>query len=161
MYRNEDRRALFHRDVFFPKGTDEKVRKAQEAFDGYVVSRHLSDHIGNREDRSHDYKSEAIYDCIDSLRTTRYDAFEVEYGKGFYEFGTDDWVVTKYCVRIPYSQNQDIVVVVMPKWNKFTRSYEKNGNFIKTAWLNHMNDDHKTLDFSKYKDKDFWEGCGW
>lgn len=49
--------------------------------------------------------------------------------------------VQKMVVRGEYDEYDDIVLVVIPK---------SHGLFVKTAWLNRWNDNHRTLDVSKY-----------
>lgn len=152
---------LFHKDVFMPEGIGEKLDLAQSAFAGYRLSRHFEEHLANRENRSHDYFEGVVNECLERMKTERFEAFEIEYSKGFYDFGKKGWFVTKYCVRVPYTSNQDLVVVVRPKWNKQKGGYEENGNLIATAWLNHRTDAHFTLDDSKYCDEASWEECQW
>lgn len=47
--------------------------------------------------------------------------------------------VTKVVYRVPYSRENDLVLVVMP-----------DRQFVKTVWLNRKNDLHRTLDRAKY-----------
>lgn len=149
---------LFHKDVFYPNGIDEKLKLAESSFKDYELSRHLQAHVSNREDRSHDYLGQAVINCLERLKTETFEAFEIEYSKGYYDFGVAGWLVTKYCVRIPYGANQDLVVVIAPKWDKNLGKYDGTA-FIKTAWLNSRSDAHFTLDGSRYCDKERWFEC--
>ena len=152
---------LFHKDVYMPDGIEEKLALAQSAFSEYTLSRHFKQHLVNRENRSHDYLGKVVIECLEKLKKTRFEAFEIEYSKDFYTFGKSGWFVTKYCVRIPYDQNTDLVVVVQPKWDKSKGQYDSKDNLIRTAWLNNKRDAHCTLDSSKYCDKESWEECQW
>lgn len=51
----------------------------------------------------------------------------------------------KIIVRIKYSNNYDLVLVLVPK-----RDYYVDGSlFVKTCWLNHKTDNHSTLNLSR------------
>ena len=152
---------LFHKDVYLPEGIDKALDLAQSAFEEYVLSRHLDQHINENEDRSHDYFREAVLSCLESMKKNKFEAFEIEYSKGFYDFGKSGWFVTKYCVRVPYCNNQDLVVVVKPFWDKAKRAYDGKRNLIKTAWLNHRQDAHFTLRADNYCDEKGWLECQW
>ena len=49
--------------------------------------------------------------------------------------------LTKMVIRGEYDNYDDICIVVIP---------QRNGFFVKTAWLNAWDDKHNTLDHTKY-----------
>ena len=63
---------------------------------------------------------------------SKFDVIEIEMSNG---------IVTKMVIRGEYSDWYDIVLVVIPR---------SHGLFVKTAWLNEWDDNHSTLDASKY-----------
>ena len=148
---------LFHKDVFMPDNVDKAVASMQRRFDGYELSRHLQQHISNKHcDRSHDYLGLILESRLATIKNNPQEPFEVELGKDWYVFGDSNWHVTKYCIRLHYTNNQDIVVSIRPHFNKETKRYEWDKNLVVTAWLNHNNDNHTTLDDSKYCSKEEW-----
>ena len=153
---------LFHSDVFIPKGIQEVVLDLQKLMSGYFLSKHFEEHLTNQdsEDRSHTYFKNAVINDLnemisDSRRLVK--AFEIELSKDYHFFGLSGWFVTKYCIRLPYSNSQDLVVVIRPQWDRLNKKYDASRNMIVTAWINHNQDDHKTLDVSKYCSKERWE----
>jgi len=153
---------LFHKDCFIPEGIQEVVHLFQEKMTGYFLSKHFENHLNNQdtEDRSHTYFRECVMNSLNQMISdtrTIHDAFEVELSKDYHYFGRAGWFVTKYCVRIPYDNDCDLVVVIRPQWNKETFKFDMSKNMIVTAWLNHNKDDHKTLDESKYCSKEEWQ----
>jgi hypothetical protein len=57
------------------------------------------------------------------------------------EIEEDGGKVTKIVARTKYDDSFDLIVVFIPNGNK---------GVVKTVWLNEINDNHKTLDKSKY-----------
>lgn len=148
---------LFHKDCFLPNGVQEIVTKYQKNFNGYRLSKHLQEHLSMSNDRSHSYLEEVLVKCLDTIKNNPQEAFEVEVSKDFHFFNRKGWVVTKYCVRIPYDSKQDIVVSIRPQFNKETKSFNWDDNLVVTAWMNSHTDHHYTLDASKYCSKEEWE----
>lgn len=142
---------LFHKDVFLPEGINEVCKKLQTNLTSYFYSRHFKEHLDNQlvENRSHLYLKDVVTKCLDSIKTTPREVFEVELSKL-----EDCWKVTKYCCRIPYDSTQDLVVAIRPQYNY-------NGvvvnNMIVTAWMNHKYDHHTTLDTTKYCSEYEWK----
>lgn len=134
---------LLHKDICIPEKFKEISKMLQKNMEDFYYSQHMLEHLKNlTPDKSHKYFNgdidmNSIDELIDSLTTTQRDVFEVELTK----FDTK-WVVTKYCCRIPYNDNQDLVVAIRPKKNKMA--------MVVTAWLNSTSDEHFTLDESKY-----------
>lgn len=57
------------------------------------------------------------------------------------EIGVTGNTVTKIVARIPHDEKKDIVIVFLPA-----------DGFVKTVWANEKNDNHKSLNKSKYVD---------
>lgn len=147
------RRVLFHKDVFMPEGVQRIVRILESHLTSYRLSRHLEEHLDNDIDRSHYYMRDIIRECIDSIHSNPQDGFEVE-------LSTDDgrhWYVTKYCVRVPYGINEDVAIVIRPMFDEMSKKHDMRRNLVVTAWLNHKDDAHYTLDETKYCNKERWE----
>ena len=153
---------LFHSDVFVPDGIQEQVAKIQRNMKAYNLSLHFQEHLNNQltEDRSHTYFRNAVMNSLNQMisndRVTR-KAFEIELSKDYRFFGRPGFFVTKYCIRIPYDNQTDLVIVIRPKWNKEKGNYDENNNLVATAWLNNKNDNHYTLDETKYCSEEEWE----
>ena len=133
----------------------------QKKMKGYYLSKHFQEHLDNQdnEDRSHRYFRNFVINTLNEMcsdsRPLIY-PFEVEVSKDFHFFGKSGWFVTKFCIRLPYKTNEDLVVVIRPRWNKETRDYDYDNFMITTAWLNHKDDFHTTLDTDKYTDVGGW-----
>ncbi len=152
---------LFHKDVYFPKGAEDSVYSLESNMKGYFLSKHFEEHLNNQlsEDRSHTYFRTIVEQCLSKMcldNRERYNPFEIELSKDYHFFGESGWFVTKYCVRIPYDSTNDLVVVIRPQWDKQTKKLDVNRFMVVTAWLNHNQDDHETLDESKYCNQNEW-----
>lgn len=145
---------LFHKDVFVPAGVDAVCNDLQKCLGKYFFSNHFSGHIDNQaeEDRSHTYIEDVVVECLNSLKVTPREAFEIELGKDYYKFGKAGWFVIKYCCRIPYSADQDLVVVIRPQYKGSTVV----DNMIVTAWMNSREDSHTTLNGDRYCSEKEW-----
>ena len=153
---------LFHKDVFLPKKFQDEVIRLEMRMSKYFLSEHFKQHLENQEneDRSHKYFENFVINtlnemCSDSRKLIY--PFEVEVSKDFHFFGKPGFFVTKYCIRLPYKVDEDLVVVIRPQWDKEKKDFDANNNMIVTAWINHSKDSHRTLDASKYCSKDRWE----
>ena len=146
---------LFHKDVYFVPGMQEICQSLQATLGNYFLSRHFQEHLENQliADRSHTYLKDVVTECLNTLKDNPREVFEVELSKDAAYFGTHDWFVTKYCCRIPYSDTQDLVVAIRPKY----RDGEVINNMIVTAWMNSRTDHHYTLDGSKYCSEEAWK----
>lgn len=152
---------LFHKDVFMPEGASEVATKLNQLMTGYFLSNHFEEHLENQdiEDRSHTYFRNAVLNCLNEMCSEQRRMlipFEIELSKDYHFFGKSGWFVTKYCVRIPYNLKSDLVVVIRPQWDRENQKYDLSKNMIVTAWINHKDDSHFTLDNSKYVDKEKW-----
>ena len=144
---------LFHKDVYMPLAAADNSKAIQKTLSSYYFSKHFKEHLENCfEDRSHKYLADIVTECLDSLKDTQRDVFEVELSKDYHFFGQSGWFITKYCCRIPYSYDQDLVVAIRPQY----RDGKIVNNMIVTAWLNNKNDSHRTLDGSKYCSQYEW-----
>lgn len=155
---------LFHKDVFMPEGVNDVVLKLQNSMKDYFLSRHFEEHLNNQEieDRSHTYFRNFVMNTLNQMISDNKPLkipFEVELSKSYRDFGVSGWFVTKYCIRLPYSTTDDLVIVIRPQWDKDNKQYDVNRNMIVTAWINHNLDDHKTLDATKYCSKSKWLSC--
>lgn len=150
-------RKLFHKDCFLPEGIQTIVTKYQKNFNGYYLSKHLKTHLEESTDRSHAYLESMLIECLDTIKDNPQEAFEIEATKDFDTFNRKGWVVTKYCIRIPYDSKQDIVVSIRPQLDKNTKKFNWNNNLIVTAWMNAHSDNHYTLDETKYCSEKEWK----
>lgn len=73
-----------------------------------------------------------VAELPDGIELESQDVVEVEVFQG---------AVCKAVVRFPYSDDLDLVLVVVPGIKNY---------FVKTCWFNRANDNHKSLDRSKY-----------
>ena len=149
---------LFHKDVFFPLGMKESIISFKKSFNNYVLSKHLQEHLNNNnKDRSHDYLEKALNRCLTTIKTNPQQPFEVELSKDPYFFGSEEWFVTKYCVRVSYNDKQDIVIAIRPYYDKNKHCYDGSRNKVVTAWMNAKDDAHFTLDTTKYCSSREWD----
>ena len=148
-------RKLFHKDVFMPDGVPAICNNLQARLDSYDMSHHIIEHLTNQrwEDRSHTYDERQVMKCLDSLKNSPQEAFEVEASKDYHYFRKGGWFVTKYCCRIPYSTTQDLVVVIRPQYH----GGKYAGSKVTTAWMNGRTDSHRTLDKTKYCSREEWD----
>lgn len=146
---------LFHKDVFMPDGVQDLVKIYQSNMQGYRLSVHLQNHIAYQAqaNRSHTYFEDVLIRCLDSIKDNPQDAFEVELGRDSSIFGDYGWYITKYCVRVHYSDMEDACIAIRPQY----REGYVVGNLIVTAWMNSRGDSHLTLDKSKYCSEDEWK----
>ncbi len=148
---------LFHKDVFMPDGVQDLVRTYESNMHSYRLSAHLRDHLAYQwqENRSHSYFEDVLIACLNTIEEIPQEAFEVELGIDESLFGDDGWYITKYCVRVHYSDREDACIAIRPQYSD---GYVV-GNLIVTAWMNSRNDSHFTLDKSKYCSEDEWKRC--
>ena len=148
-------RKLFHKDLFMPNNTQSSCNQLQSFLTNYKFSTHFKEHLDNQliEDRKHRYLKDVVIECLDTLKDNPKEVFEVELSKDYHFFGKPGWFVTKYCCRIPYDNNKDLVVAIRPIYNKNV----VEDNLIVTAWINHKKDNHCTLDKTKYCSEEEWK----
>lgn len=153
---------LFHESVFLPKEFENEVLRLESKMTNYFLSKHMQEHFDNQEneDRSHRYFKNFVLNTLNeqcSKFRRVISPFEVEVSKDFHFFGKPGFFITKYCIRLPYKQDEDIVIVIRPQWDKENKKYDESKNMIVTAWINHNLDNHKTLDASRYCSQESWK----
>lgn len=149
--------ALFHSDVYIPckETVDKVVRMYQENFKEYVLSKHLQERLLNtNKDRSHNYLSNVLNECLKTIQSNPRDYFEIELSQDNKYFNDNKWHITKYCIRIPYNKNEDLALSIRPE---FSCSNYSGNNLVVTAWINHKDDDHSTLNYDKYCSEEQWK----
>lgn len=66
-----------------------------------------------------------------TINLSKTDIFEIEIGKHD--------TIEKICIRMSYSKDYDLCMAIIP-----------DGLIVKTVWLNSRDDNHKTLDKTRY-----------
>lgn len=131
----------------------------QLQFFGYKLSNHLEKHLEFSNvglDRSHYYTKEDVISKIDSIKGNSYNVFEIEVEQDTKLYKSSDWVVTKFCLRIPFDDNMDLCVSIRPKYDG-SIYFDRFNFLVVTAWINSRYDSHLTLDKSKYCSQEEWE----
>ena len=119
--------SLYHRDIYWESWFDKGARKLVKS--DFILSKHLIEHLNNQDDK-HKIDVGKLYSIINTLRHTNpLEPFEVE---------VKDNKVVKCVVRTRYDDNKDICIVF-------------RYGIIITAYLDDINDNHETLDYSKYE----------
>jgi hypothetical protein len=112
---------LYHKAVFWPKG---KLRALQGRSLPLSYGRHaLAESTADR------------YGAIQAPASIVFDEHAV------IEMECNGKFPTKVVVRLPYNGDCDLILVVQLGETEF---------FVKTMWLNKRDDNHRTLDRSKY-----------
>lgn len=112
---------LFHKDVRLPEWFRLPARTVNLVWSKHAAAACLDDRYG-------------LLEVCPVLNLGQCETIEVEV--------TDNWV-TKLVLRTAWDDEHDVVFVVIPR--------PAHGHyFVKTVWLNHKNDTHRTLDRSKY-----------
>ena len=117
---------LYHKQVFWKKEFDVESAKLIKTVNHF--SKHLKDYFSNNEEKRN-FDADSIIKIVEKLKTfDNIKAFEVE---------TDGHNLTKCAVRVGFNGKKDICLV-----------FRKG--LVVTAWLCNKDDNHKTLDKSKY-----------
>lgn len=117
---------LYHKQVFWKKEFDVESAKLIKTVNHF--SKHLKDYFSNNEEKRN-FDADSIIKIVEKLKTfDNIKAFEVE---------TDEHNLTKCAVRVGFNGKKDICLV-----------FRKG--LVVTAWLCNKDDNHKTLDKSKY-----------
>ena len=118
---------LYHKQVFWKKDFDEESAKLIKTVNRF--SKHLKEYFDDDTERRQ-FDANSIIKIIEKLKTfDNIKAFEVE---------TDGRELTKCVVRVGFNGKKDICLV-----------FRKG--LVVTAWLCNKDDNHKTLDKSKYE----------
>ena len=122
---------LYHKQVYWKRWFDTAICKLIDVNQPLKISSHFNrEHTNNKMHGNHlvdtDKLIQIVYKRIKSY------LFEVET-----EYENHIETITKAVFRAPYDDEKDVVIVV-------------RNNLIVTAWFNHNDDKHMTLDASKY-----------
>lgn len=148
---------LLHKDVYMPKWVQSMVGLKLNKYTKFTLSKHVKDHATLDEDRSHEYTLTKLNEALTNAIGKTFEAFEVELVQ-YNDNGK--WIVSKICIRIPYSSTQEACISIRPYKDPTTGIRDTTNALIVTAWLNSVNDEHFTLEASKYFDKDKCEHLG-
>lgn len=117
--KNKEPRKLYHSELGIPNNAKTNFGSMLLDYSPHALEAALDDRYGN------------IINLPSFLDTSTAQVIEVE---------TDNnGKTTKVLYRVPYSDELDLVLAVIP-----------DRRFVKTVWLNQKNDLHNTLDNSKY-----------
>ena len=119
---------LFHKSIYWIPQFD--IQSKQLLLSVKRLSNHLYDHIENSNKPRYDISIERLYNIVQGLCRQDIHPFEVE-------VDCNNKVV-KTVIRTPYDDNRDISIVV-------------RYGYIVSAWLNNKDDNHVSLDRSKYE----------
>lgn len=115
---NKDSLKKYHADLGIPSSAQTNFGQMLLDYSGHALSAAQDDRYGN------------IINLPRSLDTSTAQVIEVE---------TDGRKTTKVLYRIPYSDEFDLMLAVIP-----------DRRFVKTVWLNRNDDKHETLQDWKY-----------
>ena len=117
---------LYHKDVFMTK---EMIAQCPQLYSGKLEeTKHFIKRCNGLTEK-YVFSQERFEEIIQEIRNTKPDPFEVETDKS--------GKVVKCCIRMPFDDYRDICIVFRE-------------NVIVTCWFNSINDNHLTLDTSKY-----------
>ena len=122
---------LFHKSIYWIPQFD--IQSKQLLLSVKRLSNHLYDHIENSDKPRYDISIERLYNIVQGLCRQDIHPFEVE-------VDCNNKVV-KTVIRTPYDDNRDISIVI-------------RYGYIVTGFLNMKDDNHATLDRSKYEKGD-------
>lgn len=117
-YNNNNTRKLYHADLGIPENAKTQHGQFLLDYPPHALNAATDDRYGN------------IVNLPKSLDTSKAQVIEVE---------MEGSKTTKVVYRIPYNDEYDLVMAVIP-----------DRRFVKTVWLNKNSDLHNTLDTSKY-----------
>lgn len=120
---------LYHREVFWDTMFDTEAK--------YLFNKKYSAHLWEHlkySDSKHNINVIKLNQIIDELIAGNRDYYLYEVETTFYNGMVE---VVKAVVRTSYNDTHDISIVF-------------DANKVRTAWINHKNDTHKTLDINKY-----------
>ena len=135
---------LLHIEVFMPKYILNRALHLEEIVSEYDNTQHFIDRYNDRTNYKHYMTQELMTKALKSIQTNKTRPFEVEIK---YDNKKQDYIVTKYVVRVSYDDTRDVSFAIMPIFDMTTKTFKGR---IKTAWLNTKDDIHYTLDDSKY-----------
>lgn len=115
---NNNDTKLYHADLGIPQNAQTQHGQMLLDYSPHALNAALDDRYGN------------IVNLPKSIDTSKAQVIEVEMNGS---------KTTKVVYRIPYNEEYDLVMVLLP-----------DRRFVKTVWLNKNTDLHNTLDTSKY-----------
>ncbi len=139
---------LYHKDIYLPEYLISEIKKEERILTKYpiIFSNHIQEHFKTIYCRYSDME-QRIIDIIRELTKVNVIPFELETKKDYKVFKDYREHINKIVVRVPFSDTIDISIVIMPR-----NGYGGNKcTFVKTAWLNNAEDNHKTLDITRYQ----------
>lgn len=117
---------LYHKEVFWKDSFDKEAMLLVYSVE--KMSFHLLQHLNNADEK-HEYTVKGLLKALYEIKTNNNGyLFEVEEENGR---------VTKAVYRTKYDDRKDICIVIRK-------------GIIVTAWINYKNDNHFTLDKTKY-----------
>lgn len=134
---------LLHKDIYMPSYIKNVALNQQKLLRDCIVSQHFkNDHSIDNRDYKHNIDEDELINLVKELSHTQVVPFEVEV-----RLNKGKMIISKQVIRTAYSANTDISIVL-------------SGNKIVTAWLNRIDDVHKTLNTDKYfcPQREVWEG---
>lgn len=126
---------LYHINVFMPENLIEQSLNQQRTVKFYIFTKHVKFKIFSKNPYFKNISFFTINKVLKSLKTSPIIPFEIET-----EIIDNKETVTKYAIRAECDKNHDIVLVIRTK-------------VVITAYCNNKNDNHSTLDVSKYEKK--------
>ena len=121
---------LYHSSIYFlPRFNTQSLALIKSVKN---LSNHLWEHIDNSTQKRYNIDVAKLYLILNSINESNCYPFEVE---------TTDDIVTKCVIRCEYDETRDISIVVRE-------------GFVVTCWVNNNDDEHNTLDRSKYEGGD-------
>ena len=145
---------LLHKALYIPSWVQPTVNRILSKYSKYTLSKHVRDRATIDDDRSHEYTLSKLTSALDEALGKPFEAFEVELTRYSQE---QNWIVSKICIRVPYSNNQDVCLSIRTYRDRDTHRYDTTNALIVTAWLNDVNDSHTTLNTNKYLSKEQFE----
>lgn len=127
---------LYHVDVYMPK---ELKKIAKRLFANFRNrSKFNCQHVYSNKDcdKCHSYNVELIQEALLKVNLDDVNIFEIGTSHSITKYPNTH--IIKFGVRFPYNDEEDIIII-----------YNPNGS-VRTAWLNYKEDNHKTLDVTKY-----------
>lgn len=124
---------LYHKDIYLPQCLIDQSICQQQTTNKYMFTNHLKNRI-NCYDKSHNHVSaKKICNVLTKLKEHPIIPFEIET-----RMINGLEIVSKYVIRDKCSEYEDIIIVI--------RNYK-----VITAYINDSNDNHNTLNYSKYE----------
>lgn len=127
---------LYHIDIYMPKELRKIAKRMFAKFKNNTKFK--TNHIYNNQncDKCHSYNIELIKEALLKVDINEVSIFEIGTNHSITEYPNTH--IIKFGVRFPYNGKEDVIIF-----------YNPNGS-VRTTWLNYKEDNHKTLDVTKY-----------